>query len=115
MLDDALLPLFGESLEAVSAENTRHDQELRDIPVRIETELRPMCYRARERAICVGAGRPEEVGYAVTAAVADFHAEEQARIRAAMEAEYAEHHRRVDSLLLPGRNSDENTKGTGDK
>ena len=111
-LDDALRPLFGENLEAVYAENERHDQELRDIPVRIETEMHTTCYRVRERAICFGAGRPEEIGYAVTAAVADFHAEMQARIRSAMEAEHADHQRRIEALRTDSGGGSSSSSGT---
>lgn len=100
VLDDALRPLFGENLEAVYAENARHDQELRDIPVRIEREMHTICYRARERAICFGARRPDEVGYAVTAELADFRAQVQARVRAGMEAEHAEHRERIEALRV---------------
>ena len=71
--------------------------------VRIETEMHTTCYRMRERATCFGAGRPEEIGYAITAELADFRTQMQERIRAAMEAEHAEHKRRIEALRIDTR------------
>src|SRR4051812_20263857 len=81
-LDKTLRPILGDNLDAYYAEVERHQQELREIPDRLERELLDAVAEVMD---------PEEVNA--------LRVECAGKIRDAMLAEHQEHRKRADALL----------------
>ncbi len=94
LIDDVLRPVLVDRLEEFYAEVERHDREVRAITDRVHKQM-----QGQFQAILKGhTGEPEESGFGVAAEMDVLRIRTHEAVCAALEAEHAEHHRRVAGL-----------------
>ena len=94
VIDDALKLLLGDNVEAYFLELERHDRAVRTIGERVREQM-----QGKFQAILKGhTGEPEENGFGVAAETDVLRIRTHEAVRRALEAEHADHRRRVARL-----------------